>query len=133
MDERNDFQQMMERIDRSNRRQARYGLLQCVFSIIAALCCVVLLLMVMSALPQLQQMSEQAGTILSNLEAISTELSTLDLSGMVSNVDSLVTESQNSLNGAMSKLDAIDIDALNKAIKDLAAVVEPLAKLSKIF
>ena len=133
MEHNNDFQQIMERIDRSNRKQARYGLLQCVFSIIAALCCVVLLLMVVSALPQFQQMSEQAGTILSNLEAISTELSTLDLSGMVSNVDSLVTESQSSLSDAMSKFDAIDIDALNKAIKDLAAVVEPLAKLSKIF
>ena len=133
MDEKKDFQQMMERIDRSNRRQARYGLFQCIFSLIAALCCVAVLLMFMSSLPQLQQMGEQAGTILSNLETISSELGSLDLSGMVSNVDSLVTESQSGLNEALSKINAIDIDALNSAIKDLASVIEPLAKLSKIF
>ena len=68
MDERNDFQQMMERIDRSNRRQARYGFLQCFFSIIAALCCIAMLLLILSALPQLQQMADQASNILSNLE-----------------------------------------------------------------
>lgn len=133
MDERNDFQQMMERIERSNRQQARYGLLQCIFSFIAALSCVAVLLLILSALPRFQQMSDQAATILSNLELISTELSASDLSGMVSNVDSLVTESQSSLNSAMEKINSIDIDGLNNAIAKLSAVIEPLTKLTNIF
>ncbi len=133
MDERNDFQQMMERIERSNRQQARYGLLQCIFSFIAALSCLAVLVLVLSAIPQFQQMSDQASVILSNLEVISTELSSSDLSGMVSNVDSLVTESQSSLINAMDKINAIDIDALNDAISKLSSVIEPLTKLTNIF
>ena len=32
----------------------------------------------------------------------------------------------------MGKLNAVDFDALNQAIKDLAAVIEPLAKMTRI-
>ena len=42
-------------------------------------------------------------------------------------------ESQAAVADAMEKLDTIDIDTLNKAIADLAEIVEPLAKVSKIF
>ena len=129
----NDFQQMMERIDRSNRRQARYGMLQCVFSIVSALCCVVLLLLVLSMLPQLQDIAQQAETVLSNLEVVSHDLASMDLSGMVKNVDALVTDSQAGLADALAKLNSIDIDSLNTAIESLAAVVEPLSKLTNIF
>lgn len=129
----NDFQQMMERIDRSNRRQARYGMLQCVFSIVSALCCVALLLLVLSMLPQLQAISQQAETVLSNLEVVSHDLASMDLSGMVKNVDALVTDSQAGLADALAKLNSIDIDSLNTAIESLAAVVEPLSKLTNIF
>ena len=33
----------------------------------------------------------------------------------------------------MVKIDAIDIETLNKAIEDLSKIVEPLAKVSSIF
>ena len=133
MEHNNDFQQMMERIDRSNRRQARYGLLQCIFSLISVVCCVALLLLVISAVPQFQAMAQQAETVLSNLETVSNELANVDLAGMVQDVDALVSDSQTGLTEAMNKLNAIDIDTLNKAIESLADVIEPLAKLSNIF
>lgn len=133
MEHNNDFQQMMERIDRSNRRQARYGLLQCIFGLISVVCCVGLLLLVISAVPQFQAMAQQAETVLSNLETVSNELAAVDLAGMVEDVDALVSDSQSGLTEALNKLNAIDIDTLNKAIESLADVIEPLAKLSNIF
>ena len=52
---------------------------------------------------------------------------------MVSGVDSLVTTGQQSLEATMEKLNSIDFEALNKAIKDLAAVTESLSKVTRIF
>ena len=133
MDNNNEFQQMMERIDRSNRKQARYGLLQCIFSLISVVCCVALLLLVISAIPQFQAMAQQAETVLSNLEAVSNELASVDLASMVEDVETLVSDSQAGLTEAMNKLNAIDIDTLNKAIDSLADVIEPLAKIGNLF
>jgi hypothetical protein len=48
-------------------------------------------------------------------------------------VDALVSTGQQSLEQTMAKLNDIDFQTLNKAIKDLAAVVEPLAKMSSLF
>ena len=52
---------------------------------------------------------------------------------ILSFADALVSDSQTGLTEAMNKLNAIDIDTLNKAIESLADVIEPLAKLSNIF
>ena len=133
MEHNNDFQQLMERIDRSNRRQARYGLLQCIFSLISVVCCVALLLLVISAVPQFQSMAQQAETVLSNLETVSNELAAVDLAGMVDDVDTLVSDSQTALTEALIKLNSIDLDSLNKAINNLSDVIEPLAKLGNLF
>ena len=57
----------------------------------------------------------------------------LDLAGMVENVDTLATTSQSAVEHATEKLDTIDLETLNKAIADLADVVEPLAKFFNVF
>jgi len=48
-------------------------------------------------------------------------------------VDTLVTTTQEGLEDTLAEIEKIDFDALNKAIKDLAAVVEPLAKFFSNF
>ena len=55
------------------------------------------------------------------------------MQGRVSNVDGLVTTGQQSLQATMEKLNSIDFDALNKAIKDLSAVTQSLANVTRIF
>ena len=52
---------------------------------------------------------------------------------LVGNVDSLAINAQDSLKQTMTKLGAINFETLNKAIEDLAAVVEPLAKFFNVF
>ena len=46
---------------------------------------------------------------------------------MVNNVDGLVTTSQEGIEQAMEKINAIDIEALNQAIQDLSDVINPIS------
>jgi methyl-accepting chemotaxis protein len=82
---------------------------------------------------QVNNMTGQAEIIMDNMETVTQTLADADLGGMVENVNTLTTDSQSAVTEAIEKLDAIDIDTLNKAIRDLSDVVEPLAKVSNFF
>ena len=127
--------ELLERMEQTNKKQVFYARLQFLFTVVAALCCVVLLLSGMSVLPKLQETAVQAEAVLTNLETVTTELANVDLNSMVQNVDALVTDvdglvgtSQLGVEQAMEKLNAIDFDALNEAIKDLSDVIDPIAR-----
>ena len=140
MDDRQELKNILEQLDRSNRQQARFAKLQCLFSLIAALCCVGVLYLIWSLMPQITLIGQQAEitladlqTTLTNLEVITAELAEADLGSMADNVDSLVTSSQAGVEQAMEKLNSIDFDTLNSAIRNLSDVVEPLAKFFNVF
>lgn len=127
--------ELLERMEQTNKKQVFYARLQFLFTVVAALCCVVLLLSGMSVLPKLQETAVQAEAVLTNLETVTTELAKVDLNSMVQNMDTLVTDvdglvgtSQVGVEQAMEKLNAIDFDALNEAIKDLSDVIDPIAR-----
>lgn len=127
--------ELLERMEQTNKKQVFYARLQFLFTVVAALCCVVLLLSGMSVLPKLQETAVQAEAVLTNLETVTTELANVDLNSMVQNVDALVTDvdglvgtSQVGVEQALEKLNAIDFDALNEAIKDLSDVIDPIAR-----
>ena len=131
---------LLEQMEKANRKQVAYARLQFIFSVIAAICCILLLLAGVKVLPQLQEAALQAETVLTNLETVTTELAQADLIGMVENVDALVTNvdglvgtSQEGVEQAMAKINAIDFDALNDAIQDLSDVIEPIAKFFNTF
>ncbi len=146
MDDRKQLQALLERMEQSNDRQARYAKLQCVFSAVAAVCCLAVLVVVLTLLPRLQGMTDQMQTVLTNveqvsdqiaaadvegvmqnLEAVTQQMAQADLGGIAEDVSKLVQTSQTGLEDAMEKLNAIDLETLNQAIEDLAAVVRPLA------
>lgn len=52
---------------------------------------------------------------------------------MVSNVNSVVVENTSAVNEVISDFNDIDFETLNKAIKDLSDVVEPLANFFNRF
>lgn len=140
MDNNQKLMDLLEQMEKANRKQVAYARLQFVFSVIAAICCILLLLAGVKILPQLQEAALQAETVLTNLETVTTELAQADLIGMVENVDALVTNvdglvgtSQVGVEQAMAKINAIDFDALNDAIKDLSDVIEPIAKFFNTF
>lgn len=135
-----EMQVYLEKLEKSNRQQVRSARLQCFFSFLAAVCCLLLLLTVAKIVPDIKELSNEisgiavkADTVLTNLETVTRELAAADLEGLVTDVNGLVTTSQEGLEGALEKMNAIDLDTLNKAIEDLAKIVEPLAKVSSIF
>ena len=140
MDNNQKLMDLLEQMEKANRKQVAYARLQFVFSVIAAICCILLLFAGVKILPQLQEAALQAETVLTNLETVTTELAQADLIGMVENVDALVTNvdglvgtSQEGVEQAMAKINAIDFDALNDAIQDLSDVIEPIAKFFNTF
>ena len=131
---------LMEKLEKSNRQQVRSARLQCFFSFLAAVCCLLLLLTVAKIVPDIKELSGeisgialQAETVLTNLETVTEELAAADLESLVTNVNGLVATSQTGVEQAVDKLNAVDMETLNKAIEDLAKVVEPLAKLAGMF
>lgn len=129
MDENRTMVEILEKIEKNTRRQVWLGRMQCVFALVAALFCGGAFLMLWQVLPQISTVLDQMQTVLANLETSTAELSQIDLPGMITGMDTLVTTAQESLNQTMEKLNTIDFTTLNKAIDDLAAVVEPLSRL----
>ena len=140
MEENKETLELLRKIERSSRMQTYSGYVRTGLMLVCAVCMAVLVVMVFRLMPQINEILAQAqhafnqvGTVLDYLEQTSYQLSQVDLQGMVSNVDGLVTTGQQSLEASMEKLNGVDFEALNKAIKDLAAVIEPLAKMAKVF
>ncbi len=161
METKTEVQEIMERLEKSNESQAKYAKGQFLLSLLAALFCIAALLLVLSLVPkvnglvtqfetvsaEVMELAEQGSGLMTeletnlaslegsieNLDVISGQLADSDLQGMVENVNELAVSSQKNIGDAVQKLDAIDFDTLNKAIKDLAAVVEPLAKFFNVF
>ena len=132
-------------------KQNRYAKWQCILTAAAALCCVGIFVLALTLMPQIQAVTEQMNTVLTDLEAVTgqlegemdtilsnlntvtDELARANLEGMVADVDSFVTTGQEAVEQATEKLNIIDFETLNQAIGDLADVVEPLAKFFNVF
>lgn len=133
MEENNELLELLQKIEKSNRHQVKLTRFVCFFALAAALGCLCTLWLVFNVLPQISNVISQMQTVLNNLEAATAQLSVVDFSGMIGDVDSLVTTAQQSLDQTMNKLNTIDFQTLNKAIEDLAKVVEPMSKLMNVF
>ena len=133
MDQNQKMLELLERMEKNSRKQVFFARVQFVLTAIALACCIVLLLSGMKILPQLQNTVQQTETVISNLESVTTALAQADLANMVNNVDGLVTTSQEGIEQAMEKINAIDIEALNQAIKDLSDVINPISNFFNKF
>ena len=140
MEESKDTLELLRKIEKNSQMQTYSGYARTALVLVCAVCIVVLTCAVMKLMPQInailgqaQSAVNQVGTVLDYLEQTSYQLSQVDLQGMVSNVDGLVTTGQQSMEATMEKLNGIDFDALNKAIQDLSAVTRSLANVTRIF
>ena len=140
MEENKETLELLRKIEKNSRMQTYSGYARTVLVLVCAVCMVVLTCAVWKLLPQInailgqaQHAFNQVGTVLDYLEQTSSQLSQVDLQGMVSNVDTLVTTGQQSMETTMEKLNGIDFEALNQAIQDLSAVTQSLANITRIF
>ena len=128
MEENREMLEILRQIEKNGRRQILMSRVQCAFTVAAALCCVVMAVLVWNVLPELSTVVGQMETVLGNLENVTGQLAAADLAEMAGNVDSLVVTGQQSLEQTMEKINAIDLETLNKAIEDLSRIIEPLAR-----
>ena len=89
MEMNHEMQEMMEKIEKSNRQQAMFARIQCVFSVVAAVCCLLLLLTVAKIVPDIKELSGeisgialQAESVLTNLETVTEELAVQSLGAL---------------------------------------------------
>lgn len=136
-----------EKLEALLEKQNRYAKWQCMLTAAAALCCVGVLVLVLTLMPQIRILAGQMETVLSdlegvaaqtetilvNLDTVSGELAQADLKGMVEDVDSFVTTGQRAVEQVTEKLNILDFETLNRAIENLADVVEPLARFFNVF
>lgn len=140
MEENKEMLELLKKMEESSRKQLLYTRIMCGAALVMALCFVGICLLAKDLLPQVSAVINQIPgvmaqmeTVLSNLEVVTMELAAADIAGMAEAVDTLVATGQSGLEETVRKLNSIDLDALNQAIKDLAAVIEPMAKFSKLF
>lgn len=140
MENNQEMLELMKKMEESSRKQLLYTRIQCAASIVVMVCFVGIYFLIRNFLPQINAIMDQVPgmvtqmeTVLGNLEIVTKDLAAVDFGGMVEGINSLVTTGQTSLEETVARLNAIDFEALNKAIANLAAVVEPMAKFFKVF
>lgn len=133
MEENKEILALLKKIDRTNRIRVVTNIILCVLILAAVVSCVSVFVSVRRLMPQVNGILEQLQTILGNLEQTTRSLAQVDLSGMMSNMDDLAVYAQESLSATMGKLESLDLETLNRAIADLAQIIEPLAKLVRRF
>ena len=140
MEEKNEMLELLKKIEESNRKQLWYARIQCIAALVAVVCFVGLYFLIKDFLPQISAIITeipgvvaQMESVLSNLELVTKELTTVDFAGMIEGVNALVATGQAGLEETVVKLNSIDFEALNKAIATLTEVIDPLAKFFKVF
>ena len=140
MEEKNEMLELLQKIEASNRKQLLYTRIQCIAALVAVACFAGVYFLIRDFLPQISAIITeipgvvaQMEVVLGNLEVVTKELTTVDFAGMVEGVNTLVATGQVGLEETVAKLNAIDFEALNKAIATLTQVIDPLAKFFKVF
>ena len=133
-------QEVLQKLERISSQQLLFTKFLRVLCALVLICSLVMMFSVTGAVKELmtlaqplQELAEEADTIMADLGVVAESLAEADLGSIVENVNALASESQNAVAGAMKKLDAIDIDTLNQAIRDLADIVGPLANFGRLW
>lgn len=130
-------EETLRRLEETERERSRYVRMQFYLSAVTAACSAMVLAILMAAyvtvVPDVQKTSEEIRTAAESLNRISSQLSEAELDQMVRNVDRMALTSEESVREALEKIQAIDIDELNRAIQGLSDVVQPFADFMNLF
>ena len=87
----------------------------------------------MTVIPRVKNAFQEIQVVTENLNEVSNQLAEADLNQLVKNVDRMAVTSEKGVQEALEKIQAIDIDELNQAIKGLSDVVSPFARFMNRF
>ena len=82
----------------------------------------------LSAADQAQQTMDQVHTFLEQTDGLAEDVETL-----VKSANRVIVDNTDAVTEAVAKLNGVDFETLNKAIRDLADAVGPLARLGRMF
>ncbi|MCR4585331.1 MAG: hypothetical protein K5686_06355 [Lachnospiraceae bacterium] len=119
------------------KRQLKYQKLAFAMSFITMLMVAAIMVVIVGAVlyvkPMITDIYDSTMISLQNMETLTDDLNKemkeADLEGTVKNINSLTVKATDDLTDAMDRLNSIDFETLNKAIKNLNDTVEPLARL----
>lgn len=120
------------KLEESNERQAMYAKKQYRMSQITALAGILVLAVVLYTssvlIPRVNRLFDDVETVMESVNAVANELEEAHLGQMVTDIDSLVTSSDQSVKEALDQINSVDIATLNQAIQDLSSLIRPLAR-----
>lgn len=87
------------------------------------------------ALAEARELTAYAQTSLENINVIIDSANTMvvDADQMVKEANQILVDNTEDMEAALDNFNSVDFETLNKAIGDLSAAVEPLARLSRMF
>lgn len=126
-------QQVLEQLLKNSKRQLFYTRITSLFAMVLVAAVIICLIMVVPKLlstitnvnhvmAQATQTIELADTAIESVTEMSKSITT-----MGDNMDTFITDNSKSVEKVMKKLEQVDFEGLNNAIKDLGEVVEPFA------
>lgn len=101
-----------------------------VVALLLILCSILIVPKAIGTINRANQIMEQATETISLADTAIESVTTMSqsITDMGTNMDTFITDNGESVEAVMTKLEEIDFEGLNTAIKDLGDVVEPLAK-----
>lgn len=131
------LEQLMEQLKETENEKKKYAKKQYYMSMVTAACAVlalgIFLAAYISVIPRVKTAFQEIQVVTENLNAVSDQLAKADLNQLVENVDRMAVTSEKGVQEALDKIQSIDIDELNQAIKGLSDVVSPFAKFMNRF
>lgn len=102
--------------------------------LLGALLAVVCLVSII-VVPRTLRMLDRADDTLTNIDSLArtAEAALTTANAAADNANRLVADNADAVAEAMEKFNSVDFDSLNRAIKDLADIVAPLARVSNLF
>lgn len=131
------LEQLMIQLKETEVQKKDYVRKQYLMSAVTAACSVTALVLLLSAylavIPRIKTAFQEIQVVTEDLGEISDQLRSADLNQLVRNVDKMAVTSEKGVQEALDKIQSIDIDELNQAIKGLSDVVSPFAKFMNRF
>lgn len=120
--------ELLGEIVRNQRKNGIFLLITAASGLIAA---ALMLFLVCSVVPKAEETLDRIDVLVENsnsmLEQADTSLK--EIEDMINSINDLVEENKEVVNSTLKSIDGLNIDALNRSIKNLKDVVEPLTKL----
>lgn len=132
-------EELLTKLVKNSEKQLFYARIRTLATLIIAggllICMIVLAPEVLKTVSQANAIMVQASETITladtAIESI-TEMSA-SITEMGENMDTFISENAESVSQVMKKMEEVDFERLNKAIKDLGDVIEPLAKFFNLF